>query len=110
MIINKIRKRWNCGQGMLEFAALLMIVIGALIAGQVYFKRGIQGRWKAAVDEISDELYDPRYGDSDVVHSLAANSVVEITTLDDGSGFWTIRQDYTNTISSRSGQSLVGGY
>lgn len=46
------------GQSTLEYAILIVIVIGALIAIQVYIKRGIQGRLKSATDDIGDQ-YSP---------------------------------------------------
>ncbi len=40
------------GQTTLEYAILIVIIIGALLALQVYIKRGIQGRVKSATDDI----------------------------------------------------------
>lgn len=103
-------QRWGHGQTTIEFAVLIMIIIGALIAAQVYFKRGIQGRWKASVDEIAEELYDPRFTDSNVFYRTASNSVVEVTTIVDATLLWTMRTDETNSIDTRSGTTLIGGY
>lgn len=41
------------GQSTLEYAILIVIVIGALLSIQFYIKRGIQGRMKSATDDIS---------------------------------------------------------
>ena len=46
------------GQSTLEYAILIIIVIGALLSIQVYIKRGIQGRLKTAADDIGDQ-YSP---------------------------------------------------
>ncbi|MEW5894926.1 MAG: hypothetical protein AB1650_04100 [Candidatus Omnitrophota bacterium] len=108
-MINFIQKNHKA-QTMLEFTALITIVIGALIMVQVYFKRGIQGRWKASTDELSEELYDPFLSDSNVLYRTASNAVVEITTIRDNTGFWTIREDQTNSLDTRSGSTLIGGY
>ena len=43
------------GQSTLEYAVLIIIVIGALLSIQVYIKRGIQGRLKSAADDIGDQ-------------------------------------------------------
>jgi len=102
------RKRF--AQSTIEFTILVMVVVGALLAGQVYFKRAIQGRWKASVDELGEELYDPRFTDADIVYRTQANARVDITTIPDGAGYWTMRHDQTNAIETRSGQSLIGGY
>jgi hypothetical protein len=44
------------GQSTLEYAVLIIIVIGALLSIQVYIKRGIQGRLKSASDDIGDQF------------------------------------------------------
>jgi len=46
------------GQSTLEYAVLIIIVIGALLSIQVYIKRGVQGRLKSATDDIGDQ-YSP---------------------------------------------------
>jgi cytoskeletal protein RodZ len=48
-----LRKRK--GQSTLEYAVLIIIVLGALLSIQVYIKRGIQGRLKSATDDIGDQ-------------------------------------------------------
>lgn len=45
----------NKGQSTLEYAILIIIIIGALLTIQVYIKRGLQGRWKQATDDIGDQ-------------------------------------------------------
>ena len=44
------------GQSTLEYAILVIIIIGALLSIQVYIKRGIQGRLKGASDDIGDQF------------------------------------------------------
>jgi len=44
------------GQSTLEYAILIIIIIGALLSIQVYIKRGIQGRLKGAADDIGDQF------------------------------------------------------
>ncbi len=46
----------NKGQSTLEYAVLIIIIIGALLSIQVYIKRGIQGRLKSATDDIGDQF------------------------------------------------------
>ena len=103
-------KKQRRAQSTIEFTVLAMVVLGALLSAQVYFKRSIQGRWKASVDELGEELYDPRFTDSNITYKTLVNAKVDITTVDDGSGYWTMRSDQTNSINIRSGQSLIGGY
>ena len=44
------------GQSTLEYAILIIIIIGALLSIQVYIKRGLQGRLKSASDDIGDQF------------------------------------------------------
>jgi hypothetical protein len=44
------------GQSTLEYAVLIIIIIGALLSIQVYIKRGIQGRLKSATDDIGEQF------------------------------------------------------
>jgi hypothetical protein len=53
--MNQRRKR---GQSTLEYAILMVIIIGALLSIQVYIKRGIQGRMKQVTDDIGDQHSD----------------------------------------------------
>lgn len=46
------------GQSTVEYAILIIIIIGALISIQVYFKRGVQGRVKDSADNIGEQ-YSP---------------------------------------------------
>ena len=43
------------GQSTLEYAVLVVIIIGALLSIQFYLKRGIQGRLKSSADDIGDQ-------------------------------------------------------
>ena len=44
------------GQSTLEYAILIVIIIGALLSIQIYIKRGIQGRLRSATDDIGDQF------------------------------------------------------
>ena len=50
---NKMKKK---GQSTLEYAILMIIIIGALLAIQQYIKRAYQGRLKSASDDIGDQF------------------------------------------------------
>ncbi|MCF7917003.1 MAG: hypothetical protein K9L61_04425 [Candidatus Omnitrophica bacterium] len=43
-------------QSAIEYAALIVVVAGALIAFSFYFKRAAQGRMKQAADTYGDSL------------------------------------------------------
>ena len=44
------------GQSTVEYAILIIIIIGALLTIQVYIKRGVQGRLKSASDDIGEQF------------------------------------------------------
>jgi hypothetical protein len=52
--INNARSRR--GQSTLEYAILIVIVMGALVAINFYIKRGLQGRLRQATDDIGDQF------------------------------------------------------
>ena len=89
-------------QSTVEFAALICIIIGAMIAGGVYFKRGLQGRWKSSIDDLGDQ-YDPRVADTDVIHRMDSNALAKVTTRRTSNGYWTTREDFANTVETKTG-------
>ncbi len=44
------------GQSTMEYAVLIIIIIGALVSVQVYIKRGIEGRLKSVTDDIGEQF------------------------------------------------------
>ena len=46
------------GQSTLEYAVLIVVIIGALLTIQMYIKRGVQGRLRSAADDIGDQYSD----------------------------------------------------
>ncbi|MBU1998969.1 MAG: hypothetical protein ABIG46_00675 [Candidatus Omnitrophota bacterium] len=77
------------GQSTAEFAILIGLVIGAVVAMQVYIKRGLQGKMKDAVDYsdtdtaavFSTGQYEPYYASS---QSSTAQSASETTNTQTG--------------------------
>ncbi len=65
-----IKKRQK-GQSTLEYAILIIIIIGALLSIQVYIKRGVQGRLKSATDDIGDQ-FSP--GNTNVTKTMITSS------------------------------------
>lgn len=65
---NKRRKK---GQSTLEYAILIIIIIGALLSIQVYIKRGVQGRLKGAADDIGDQFSN---GNTNVIKKMITSS------------------------------------
>jgi hypothetical protein len=74
-----LNKRWKRGQSTLEYAVLIIIIIGALLSIQVYIKRGVQGRLKQATDDIGDQF---SVGNTNVVKIMTTGSVTNETFTD----------------------------
>jgi hypothetical protein len=68
-----LRKLTRKGQSTLEYAVLIVVIIAALIAMQVYLKRGVQGRMRESTDQIGDQ-YSPGYTISNKIKRSNSNS------------------------------------
>jgi len=70
------RLKQRKGQSTFEYAILIVIIIGALLAMQHYIKRGVQDRWRTSTNSISDSQFSP--GNTNVTRTTAVN----VTTTD----------------------------
>jgi len=61
------------GQSTLEYAVLIVVIIAALVAMQVYLKRGVQGRMRESADQIGEQ-FSPGYTVSNRVTTTYAES------------------------------------
>ena len=73
------------GQTTIEYVVLLIIVIGSFVAIQNYVKRGVQGRWRDAVDSLGDQ-YDPRYANTSSDYKLISTTNTHIRVHAGGGG------------------------
>ena len=94
-------------QSILEFTILMVIVIAVFVAMQSYVKRGIQGRWKSAIDDFGEQ-YDPRMTNSVMNYKTVANTSTAISIIKDTNGYWTQRVDNSAALSTTTGSSAVG--
>ena len=95
------------GQSAVEFTMLITIILGVLIAMQVYFKRGLQGRWKSSVDDVGEQ-YDPAYTNGYVMSRLFQSTRTALTTVPDGvSGIWTMRADQSNSDETKDSSITI---
>jgi len=84
------------GQSTLEYAVLIIVIIGALISIQVYIKRGVQGRLKSASDDIGDQ-YSP--GNTNIIVAEHVKSH-EKQTFSAGVQSTTLNEDeITNSVT-----------
>ena len=95
------------GQSTLEFTILIIIIIGVFLAVSDYVKRGIQGRWKSAVDDLGDQ-YDPTTANTNLISTLISNSDMQISTINatDG-GVVTFRKDSTDSLDVKQGSVVI---
>ncbi len=99
-------------QSTLEYAILIIIIIGVFIAMQQYIERGFQGRWKASIDDFGEQ-YDPRLVNSIINYAIVVNSDTLVTTIPETSdrgatGAYTKRSDSTHSVETKTAHSVVG--
>lgn len=92
--LNKRRKK---GQSTLEYAVLIIIIIGALLSIQVYIKRGIQGRLKGAADDIGDQF---SVGNTNIVQIMTTSSVTKDTFENGISSSKLKEEEVTTTLTN----------
>ena len=68
------------GQGVLEYSLLAAFIIAGLLLAQMYLKRAMQGRLRAA----SESMGDARYSPGNTTSEMNTIVVVNITTGVDG--------------------------
>lgn len=96
------------GQSILEYAMIVAVVVAALLAIQIYMKRGVQGKLRSSVDDIGAQ-FDA--GKTKVVSETNRTGVtVEeteqgVTTVSTGEGPSTRAEETTS-----SGSETVGGF
>jgi Flp pilus assembly pilin Flp len=103
------------GQTILEYTVLVIVILGVMIAMKDYVKRGVQGRWKSATDNLGDQ-YDPRSVNSYILYGTQVNSQSIVTVVngsDDSSGQleqgqWTNRIDMSNSLETKTGSTQIG--
>ena len=92
-----LNKRRQKGQSTLEYAILIIIIIGALLSIQVYIKRGIQGRLKSATDDIGDQF---SVGNTNVTTTMTTSSQSKDTFSGGVTSSLLLGNETTTTISS----------
>jgi hypothetical protein len=96
-------------QSTIEYSMLIIIILGVFLAAGPYVKRGIQGRWKAAADDLGDQ-YDPRTSNTMIRHALISNQEMRISVVNQTNplGAWTNRTDISDTTETKQGDVIIG--
>lgn len=88
-------------QSTLEYGVLIAVIVAALIAMQVYIKRGVQGRLRTASDDIGDQ-FSPGYTTS--LYNVTTN-LTSIENISKGE-----TNTSTNQSVTRTGSETVQNY
>jgi len=96
-----LRLSKNKGQSALEYALLIAVVIGALLAVNTYIQRGTQGRLKETADNIGKQS-DPRTFTSDWKTAGGNTKTGKADIVIDGSK---LTGNYTSTFEKRDTSS-----
>ncbi len=84
------------GQSTLEYSILIAIVVAALLAMQIYMKRGVEGRLKSTTDDIGEQF---EAGNTTYTHNQGRTGIsVERTAT-----------GVTSTFGGRGGNSGLSG-
>ena len=104
------------GQSTVEYAILIIIIIGALLTIQVYIKRGVQGRLKSASDDIGEQ-YSP--GNTNYTSTVSTHSKTREENLkgvqnlifdeDESTNIFHLALGYSYSHSCLDQRSNVGG-
>ncbi|MEI7999050.1 MAG: hypothetical protein WCH62_06045 [Candidatus Omnitrophota bacterium] len=101
------RPNKRTGQALIEYSILIIVVLGVFLAMVNYTKRGLQGRWKASVDDLGDQ-YDPRTANTFVNYATTSSANTAISMVPASGGSWTQRVDTTNSVETKIGQTTIG--
>jgi uncharacterized protein (UPF0333 family) len=88
------------GQSTLEYALLIGVIVAALIAMQVYMKRGVQGKIRDATDQIGEQ-YSPGYTTGAI--TMDSNSTTHEVVVNK-----TTTSDATKTQNQTSTENVAG--
>jgi len=95
------------GQSSLEYAVYSAVILGVIISMMLYFKRGVQGRWKEAADSVGDQ-FSPEYATGTTTTTRSGTTSSNIFASDGGGGMITLREDTANITDSVAGSLTVG--
>ncbi len=84
-------------QSTLEYAILIIVVLGALLSMQMYIKRGVQGRYRQATDDIGDQ-FSP--GNTRYYRSTTTQTHSNETTIDGQTESRLLDDEWTNVTYS----------
>lgn len=91
------------GQSTLEYAIIIVVIVAALLAMQVYIKRGVQGKLRTSTDDIGEQ-YSPQITTGSYTTTTGSTQRETVTA---GGGTST---RVTRGFQDRSGNEDVAGF
>lgn len=98
------RKLNKMAQSTAEFAIVISIVIGAIVAMQIYVKRALQARVRTASDGLGSGQYEPYYLQQNSTQDTSGNENEGLATGGSFSG-----SNASNSDSTRNTTYTYGG-
>ena len=99
-------RRRNKAQSTVEYTVFIIVIMAALLSIQIYFKRGVQGRWKANADSMGDQ-YDPRIAETNILFTLVTQTNTYIDAEQVTGGVHTMRRDEAEATERKQGTMTV---
>ena len=93
-------------QSTLEYAILIGVLVAALIAMQVYLKRGYQGKLREGADQMCEQ-FSPQHTKYHYQTNSLTNSTEELYDQYDANKAATTRTDIRCQTTSKSGNEFV---
>jgi len=95
-------------QSVLEYAIVIFAIIAALLAMQVYIRRGLQGRLRQGADELSVQQYAPKNTVSDITITQKSDITTQTNTVEvDDTYKTTTTTDINSQEERRSGTEHI---
>lgn|GEM_PF-833025 len=69
------------GQSTLEYSVVIAVIVGALLAMQIYIKRGYEGRLRASIDSVGSQYEAGRTTSRVVTRNTQDGTTIELTGL-----------------------------
>ena len=75
------------GQSTVEYAVCIAVVVAALLAMQIYMKRGVQGKLRSATDDVGEQFSPTAYkANFKIVQKSATEDTLHVAAKGQGSG------------------------
>jgi len=108
--------RRDRGQSTLEYAVIIAVVAAALVAINIYMKRGIQGKLRESTDQIGEQFdaANTKFGDTGIERTrigITVQRVVDgVTTTETGASAQDDGTVVGDEVRTEKGTETVGAW